>query len=85
MEKRIIRVQVTRTFTKTATIELTLPNIVPLEETENYIYNTEETWRESMEKELEKAELEFDPELGNSRYDVYQQVVLEKKIYGGTL
>lgn len=85
MEKRIIRVQVTRTFTKTATIELTLPNIVPLEETENYIYDTEESWRESMEKELEKAELEFDPELGNSRYDVYQQVVLEKKIYGGTL
>jgi hypothetical protein len=84
MEK-IIKVQVTRTFTKTATIELNLPPDYELEETSDYLHDTMDQWQDRVEKELEKAELESDPEIDNSRYDVYQRVTLQKKIYGGTL
>lgn len=84
MEK-IIKVQVTRTFTKTATIELALPSIIPLDMTEDYIFNTEDTWRDAIEEQLAKTELESDPELDKARFDVYEQVLLEKQVYGGTL
>jgi hypothetical protein len=84
MEK-IIKVQVTRTFTKTATIELNLPPDYQLEETSDYLYDTMDQWQERVENALEKAELESDPELDNSRFDVYQRVILQKKIWGGTL
>jgi hypothetical protein len=84
MEK-IIKVQVTRTFTKTATIELNLPPDYQLEETSDYLYDTMDQWQERVENALEKAKLESDPELDNSRFDVYQRVILPKKIWGGTL
>jgi hypothetical protein len=84
MEK-IIKVQVTRTFTKTATIEVNLPPDYQLEETSDYLYDTMDQWQERVENALEKAELESDPELDISRFDVYQRVILQKKIWGGTL
>lgn len=83
--KRIIKVQVTRTFTKTATIELPLPPNCQLDEVTDYLYDTQSDWDEIVEKELQKTPLESDPELDNSRFDVYEQVLLQKQVYGGTL
>lgn len=85
MKKRIVKVQVTRTYTKTATIDLHLPLNYGNDEIVDFLYDTQNQWEELIEKELDKAKLECDIEFTDSRFDVYEQVISEKKISGGTL
>ena len=90
MSTRKIKIQTTRTYTRTAVVEIPCPNDndgypIALDEVGDYLYDNEELFREKMDNALSEAELEGNFEFDDTRYDVIQTVTLTKKLYGGTL
>ena len=87
---RTIKIQTTRTYTRTAVVEIPCPNDndgypIALYEVGDYLYDNEELFREKMDNALSEAELEGEFECDDTRYDVIETVTLTKKVYGGTL
>ena len=85
-----IKIQTTRTYTRTAVVEIPCPNDndgypISLDEVGDYLYDNEELFREKMDNALSEAELEGEFECDDTRYDVIETVTLTKKVYGGTL
>lgn len=82
--KKIVLTQ-TKTFTKTATIEISLPDDFECENIEDWIYENNEEFLK-LEKKVMGAPLMSDPDFDSDlRYDIYEEVVLQKQIYGGNL
>ena len=87
---RTIKITTTRTYTRTAVVEIPCPNDndgypIALDEVGEYLYDNEELFREKMDNALSEAELEGEFECDDTRYDVIETVTLTKKVYGGTL
>ena len=87
---RTIKITTTRTYTRTAVVEIPCPNDndgypIALDEVGDYLYDNEELFREKMDNALSEAELEGEFECDDTRYDVIETVTLTKKLYGGTL
>jgi hypothetical protein len=87
---RRIKITTTRTYTRTAVVEIPCPNDndgypIALDEVGDYLYDNEELFREKMDNALSEAELEGEFECDDTRYDVIETVTLTKKVYGGTL
>ena len=87
---RTIKIKTTRTYTRTAVVEIQCPNDndgypIALDEVGDYLYDNEELFREKMDNALSEAELEGEFECDDTRYDVIETVTLTKKVYGGTL
>jgi hypothetical protein len=83
--KKTILLTRTRTFTRTASIEVELPDNVSYEEAEDWLYD-EGSWAfDELDGKVSVAELLHDSEFVNTRYDVYEHKVLREKKWGGTL
>ena len=87
---RTIKITTTRTYTRTAVVEIPCPNDndgypIALDEVGDYLYDNEELFREKMDNALSEAELEGEFECDDTRYNVIETVTLTKKVYGGTL
>lgn len=80
---RKIKLTQTKTFTKTATIEIECPDDLELQNVDNWLYENQDLWWQSLDWSTTSAELDYDPEFDNSRYDVVETT--EKHLYGGTL
>ena len=90
MSTRTIKITTTRTYTKTAVVEISYPNLsdgypIALDAVGDYLYYNERLYQEKMDNALSEAELEGNFEFDNTRYDVVETETLTKKIYGGTL
>ena len=81
--KRTIKLTQTKTFTKTATIEIEYPNELPLESVNDWLYENQDLWWESLDWSTTSAELDYDPDFDDSRYDVVE--ITEKHLFGGKL
>ena len=81
---RTIKLTLTKTFTKTASIEIEYPSHLPLEEVNDWLYENSH-WEERLDDKVRMANLDYDPDFDSRRYDIYQKTVSENKIYGGTL
>ena len=87
---RTIKFQTTRTYTRTAVVEIPFPNLsdgypIALDGVGDYLYDNEELFREKIDNKLSEAEEDCDPQFDSTRYDVEEKVILTKKVYGGTL
>jgi hypothetical protein len=88
---RTIKIKTTRTYTRTAVVEIPCPNDndgypIALDEVGDYLCTTMKICsREKMDNALSEAELEGEFECDDTRYDVIETVTLTKKVYGGTL
>ena len=84
VKKKIVLTQ-TKTFTRTATLEIPLPDDIEYENIEDWIYENNHEFLKLEEKVME-APLMTDPDFDNHlRYDIYEEVVLQKQVYGGNL
>lgn len=87
---RTIKITTTRTYTRTAVVEIECPNAedghpMALDEVSDYLYDNEHLYREEMDNKISVAEEDCDPQFDSTRYDVVETVVLTKKLWGGTL
>ena len=87
---RTIKITKTRTYTRTAVVEIPCPNDndgypIALDEVGDYLYDNEDLFREKIDNKLSEAEEDCDPQFDSTRYDVEEKVILTKKLYGGTL
>ena len=83
---RTIKITTTRTYTKTAVVEIPFPDdIHNLDEVSDFLYDNEDLYREEMDNKISVAEEDCDPQFDSTRYDVVETVVLSKKVWGGTL
>jgi hypothetical protein len=87
---RRIKITTTRTYTRTAVVEIPCPNDndgypIALDEVGDYLYDNEDLFREKIDNKLSEAEEDCDPQFDSTRYDVEEKVILTKKLYGGTL
>ena len=80
---RKIKLTQTKTYTKTATIEIEYPNELPLESVNDWLYENQVLWSESLEWDTTSAELEYDSEFDDLRYDVVETT--EKYLFGGQI
>jgi hypothetical protein len=90
MSTRTIKITTTRTYTKTAVVEISYPTLsdgypIALDAVGEYLYDNEDLYQEKMDNALSEAELEGEFECDDTRYDVIETVTLTKKVYGGTL
>ena len=85
-KKRTIKITKTRTFYKTATIEIEYPDNLLLSEASDWLYDNT-GWEEDLDEKVMNAELfvEFDTEFDQTRYDIYEEVTETQNVYGGTL
>ena len=81
---KTIKLTLTKTFTKTASIEIECPFDLPLEEVNDWIYENSH-WQERLEDKVRAAYLDYDPDFDSTRYDVYQKTISENKVFGGTI
>jgi hypothetical protein len=87
---RTIKITTTRTYTRTAVVEIPCPNDndgypIALDEVGDYLYDNEDLFREKIDNKLSEVEEDCDPQFDSTRYDVEEKVILTKKLYGGTL
>ena len=87
---RTIKITTTRTYTKTAVVEIPCPNdndgyFIALDEVADYLCDNEDLYQEKMDNALREAPIEGDFEFDSTRFDVEEKVILTKKLYGGTL
>ena len=87
---RTIKIKTTRTYTRTAVVEIPCPNDndgypIALDQVGDYLYDNEDLFREKMDNKLSEEEEDCDPQFDSTRYDVEEKVILTKKLYGGTL
>ena len=87
---RTIKITTTRTYTRTAVVEIPCPNDndgypIALDEVGDYLYDNEELFREKIDNKLSEVEEDCDPQFDSTRYDVEEKVILTKKLYGGIL
>ena len=82
---RRIKITTTRTYTRTAVVEIPCPESIDLEDVSDFLYDNEDLFREKMDNKLSEAEEDCDPQFDSTRYDVEEKVILTKKLYGGTL
>ena len=80
-----------RVYHKVAKITMEIPNDIPLEETDDWLWNNEDKWEQALDDKFETAELEYGTGLGEiphmdeieadreTRYDVINEN------YGGHL
>lgn len=86
MNKKTIKITTTRTYTRTAVVEIPFPDdIHNLDEVADFLHDNEDLYREKMDNAISVAEEECDFDMDETRYDVVETIVLSKKIYGGTL
>jgi hypothetical protein len=90
MSTRTIKIKTTRTYTRTAVVEIPCPNDndgypIALDEVADFLHDNEDLYQEKMDNALSEAELEGEFECDDTRYDVIETVTLNKKVYGGTL
>ena len=90
MSTRTIKITTTRTYTRTAVVEISYPNLsdgypIAFDEVADFLHDNEDLYQERMDNALSEAVLEGNFELDQTRYDVEETVVLTKKVYGGTL
>ena len=86
MSTRTIKIKTTRTYTRTAVVEIPFPDdIHNLDEVADFLHDNEDLYQEKMDNALSEAELEGEFECDDTRYDVIETVTLTKKVYGGTL
>ena len=81
---KTIKLTLTKTFTKTASIEIEYPSHLPLEEVNDWLYENSH-WEERLDDEVMMADLDYDPDFDRTRYDVYQKTISENKVFGGTI
>lgn len=83
-----IRITTTRHYTKTAVVEIPYPEVnggsLVLDEIADYLLNNPHIYDEEMDHALLCAE-EDEYVRDETRYDVIEKVVLNKKVFGGTL
>jgi len=82
---RTIKITTTRTYTRTAVVEIPCPEFIDLEDVSDFLYDNEDLFREKIDNKLSEAEEDCDPQFDSTRYDVEEKVILTKKLYGGTL
>lgn len=82
---RTIKITTTKTYTRTAVVEIPCPESIDLEDVSDFLYDNEDLFREKMDNKLSEAEEDCDPQFDSTRYDVEEKVILTKKLYGGTL
>ena len=82
---RTIKITTTRTYTRTAVVEIPCPESIDLEDVSDFLYDNEDLFREKIDNKLSEAEEDCDPQFDSTRYDVEEKVILTKKLYGGTL
>jgi len=80
---RKIKLTQTKTYTKTATIEIEYPNDLPLENINDYLYGNQCFWADSLDLSTISAEMEYDSDFDDLRYDVVETT--EKHLCGGQI
>lgn len=87
---RTIKITTTRTYTRTAVVEIDFPNAedgypMALDEVADFLHDNEDLYMEKMDNALREAPLEGEFEFDHTRYDVEESVVLKRNLWGGTL
>ena len=82
---RKIKITTTRTYTKTAEVEIDCPEFMALDEVEDFLHDNEDLYRNELEEKLADARLEYDFEFDQTRFDVTERVVLSKRLWVGSL
>jgi len=79
---RTIEITTIRTYTKEVTIKIDYPDGVELHDIEEHLCSNP-IYQETIDERLQKEDYMWDDE--TTRYDVYETVTVDEKIYGGTL
>ena len=82
---KTIQITATRTYTKTAVVEIPCPSDLPLEDILDYLYTNNGLWEDNLENKIGEANLEGDFNSDETRYDVIETRTLISHVYGGTL
>ena len=83
---KTIKITLTRTYTRTAVVEIPFPNdIHNLDEVRDFLHDNEDLYMEKMDNALREAPLEGEFEFDQTRYDVVEQVSFDRHIWGGKL
>lgn len=82
---KTIKISTTRTYTKTAVVEIPCPEDLPLENVFDYLHTNYSLYEDELENRLGDADLDSDFDSDETRYDVIQTVILTKHLYGGSL
>ncbi len=82
---RTIKITATRTYTKTAEVEIPCPDDLPMEKVLDYLYTNNGLWEDNLENKIGEANLEGDFNSDEARYDVIETRTLISHVYGGTL
>lgn len=80
---KTIKITTTQHYTKTAVVEIPLPEDIAWDEVADYLYDNEDLYRNELETKFSLIQPEFDVE--QSRFDIVETVVLTKQLWGGTL
>ena len=83
MSTRTIKITTTRTYTRTAVVEIPCPESIDLEDVSDFLYDNEELFREKIDNKLSEAEEDCDFEFDQTRYDVIETLTLTKKVFEG--
>lgn len=83
---KTIKITLTRTYTRTAVVEIPFPNdIHNLDEVRDFLHDNEDLYMDKMDNALREAPLEGEFEFDQTRYDVVEQVSFDRHIWGGKL
>lgn len=82
---RTIKITATRTYTKTAVVEIPCPDDLPSEKVLDYLYTNNGLWEDKLEDKIGEADLESDFDSDEARYDVIETRTITNHLYGGTL
>lgn len=83
---KTIKITLTRTYTRTAVVEIPFPNdIHNLDEVSDFLHDNEDLYMDKMDNALREAPLEGEFEFDQTRYDVVEQVSFDRHIWGGKL
>jgi predicted metal-dependent hydrolase len=82
---RTIKLTQTKTFTRTASIEVEYPSDLSMEQVDEWIEENSH-WLDRLDDKVMLADLETDSDFDSHiRYDIYQKTITQNKICGGIL
>lgn len=82
---KTIKIQTIRHYTRTAVVEIPLPDNMAFDEVPDFLYDNDEVYRQRMDNLLSEAEEECDFQSDQTRFDIVESITLTKQLWGGTL
>ena len=82
---KTIKITLTRTYTKTAVVEIPCPSDLQYKDAIDYLYTNNGLWGDELEDKIGEANLECDFNSDEARYDVIETRTSISHVYGGTL